>query len=351
MDSQNSCDGTGKVASKEQMTPTTHLPRTTQLCPTSGPGIRCKTNLSVPRGLRLGVLHVSSWIFLLSPLGNPASTAFALQNTATVSPNLTTEQTQDLVRRVLRTEQEAAWDTSHPMRYQLRKSSPRLSTTRMIVETRDGDVARLIAVNDSPLSLPEKQAQDQRLQALLHDPGLQKHRQEREQGDAERARKIIRALPDAFLYRFGGIVETPQGSSYRLTFQPNPDFDPHDLEAQALKAMAGEMWIDIAQQRVVRLECKRLHEVDYGWGLFAKLDQGGSLLLEQADVGDHHWRTTHMVLSMNARILLKTINLDTTLELSDFAPVPKGISYQQAIQMLNPESAPWLHPVPAFTPE
>jgi len=221
------------------------------------------------------------------------------------------------------------------MQYRLRKSSPRYSSTKQIVETRDGGVARLLLVNDSPLSPQDQQNEDARLSALLSDPSRQRHRQDREQGDAERAQKIMRALPDAFLYQYAGIADTPQGPSYRMSFQPNPDFDPPDLESNVLKAMAGELWIDVAQQRVTRLEGKRLRDVDYGFGIFGKLDQGGTLLLQQADVGNHQWRTTKMVLIMNARILFKTIKLDTTLEISQYTPVPKGLTYQQAIQLLN----------------
>jgi hypothetical protein len=255
-------------------------------------------------------------------------------------PHLTNEETQALVKRVLETELAAAQDATHPMQYRLRKQSPRLATTKLIVETKDGDVARLVAVNDGPLSPEDRQNEETRLQNLFNDPGLQRHRKEREQGDTERARKVMRALPDSFLYAFAGTVETPQGPSYRFSFQPNPNFDPQDLEAQVLKGMAGEIWIDVAQQRVTRLEGKRIHDVDYGWGILGKLDQGGTLLLEQADVGNHQWRTTHMVLVMNARVLLKTIKLDTTLELSQFSPVAPGISYQQAIHMLQPQDLP-----------
>lgn len=288
---------------------------------------------------------------------NPFVTATLLISLAISAPrlpaaqapaSLSNEETQALVKRVLETEIEAARDSAHPMQYRLHKASPRLSTTKLIVETKDGDVARLIAVNDSPLSAEGQQNEATRLQGLLNDPSLQRHRQEREQGDTERARKVIRALPDAFLYQFVGIVESPQGPSYRLSFQPNPHFDPQALEAQVLKGMAGELWIDVAQQRVTRLQGKRLHAVDYGWGLIGKLDEGGTLLLEQADIGNHQWRTTHMVLVMNARVLFKTIKLDTTLELSQFAPVTPGMTYQQAIELLrssNIPAPPPAHPV------
>lgn len=253
--------------------------------------------------------------------------------------SLTNDEAQALVKRVLQAEISSAGDNSHPMRYRLRKQSPRLATTKLIVETKDGDVARLIAVNDSPLGPQDEQNEQNRLEALLNDPAQQRHRQQREQGDTERARKVMRALPDAFLYSYAGIADTPQGPSYRLSFQPNPNFDPEDLEAQVLKGMAGELWIDVAQQRVTRLECKRLHDVDYGFGLLGKLDKGGTLLLEQADVGDHQWRTTRMVLVMNARVLFKTVKLDTTLELSQYSSVTPGLSYQEAIKLLQAHPA------------
>lgn len=243
-----------------------------------------------------------------------------------------------MVKRVLQTELNAATDTSHPMQYRLRKMSPRLATTKMIVETKDGDVAHLIAINDNPLSDQDRQNEEIRLKGLLNDPGQQRHRMEREQGDSQRARKIIRALPDAFLYAYAGVVETPQGPSYRMTFQPNPNFDPQDLDAQVLKGMAGELWIDVAQQRVTRLQGKRIKDVDYLGGILGKLDQGGTLLLEQADIGNGQWRTTHLVLVMDARILFKIIKLDTTLQLSQFSPVAAGLSYQQAIQMLESQN-------------
>ncbi len=252
---------------------------------------------------------------------------------------LSNEEIQSMVRRVLQTEMQQAQaptqGSDHPMQYRLHKTSPRLSTTKLIVETKDGDVARLVAVNDLPLSPASQQAENVRLDTLLNDPSLQRHRQQREQGDADRVRKVIRALPDAFLYQFAGIVQTPQGACYRLIFHPKPGFDPEDLEAQMLKAMAGELWIDIAQQRVTRIEGKRLKDVDFGWGILGKLDQGGSLLLQQADVGNHQWRTSRMVLVMNARILFKVVKLDTALEMTDFAPVAPDLNYKQAIHILN----------------
>jgi hypothetical protein len=294
------------------------------------------TKRNAPPKALLALVLLASWNLIPHSLAQPPG-APAVSGQTAPAP-LSSEEAQAMIKRVLQTELNAATDTSHPMQYRLRKMSPRVATTKMIVETKDGDVAHLIAINDNPLSDQDRQNEETRLQGLLSDPSQQRHRMEREQSDSQRARKIIRALPDAFLYSYGGIVDTPQGPSYRMTFQPNPNFDPQDLEAQALKGMAGELWIDAAQQRVTRLQCKRIKDVDYGFGILGKLDQGGTLLLEQADIGNHQWRTTHMVLVMDARFLIKTVKLDTTLDLSQFSPVAAGLSYQQAIQLLESQN-------------
>jgi hypothetical protein len=39
-------------------------------------------------------------------------------------------------------------------------------------------------------------------------------------------------------------------------------------------------------------------------------------------MGNHQWRTIHMVLVMNARLLFKSVKLDTTLEMSQFRQWP-----------------------------
>src|SRR5271155_5197597 len=73
---------------------------------------------------------------------------------------LSNDETQSLVKRVLQTELHAAEDTGHPMQYRLHKVSPRLATTKLIVETKDGDVARLLSINDGQLSPQDEQNEE-----------------------------------------------------------------------------------------------------------------------------------------------------------------------------------------------
>jgi hypothetical protein len=252
-------------------------------------------------------------------------------------------QAQALVVRVLVNELQAAQDTSHPMRYQLRKTSPRLTTTKEIYETRDGDVARLVAINDKPLSAADQQTEDARLQALLIDPGKQRRRKQTEDADAGRVLKVLRALPSAFLYQYAGSGQGPSGMVEKFIFRPDPNFSPPDLETQVLPAMTGEMWIDAAHQRVVRLEGHVRQDVDFGWGILGRLNKGGWIVIEQADVaqdmgpnmGIGQWRMVHFQMAMSGRVVLKNRTFDTTEEESRFAPLPVGLGYQKAIEMLR----------------
>jgi hypothetical protein len=254
--------------------------------------------------------------------------------TASVQP-LSPAQATAMVNRALATELRTAQDPSHPMRYTLRRTSPRLTTTKDIVETRDGAVARLLSVNDNPLGPVDEQKEQARLDALAANPSLQRHRKQGEDSDLGIVLKLLRMLPNAFLYQYAGTVAGPSGTAEKFTFKPNPHFSPPDLETQALTAMSGEIWIDPAQERVLRLEGHLQQDTDYGWGILGRLNKGGWLVIEQADVGGKQWRITHVQMEMTLRILFKTKIFNTVEQLTRYSPVPAGMDYRQAIQMLR----------------
>ncbi|MFZ1084861.1 MAG: hypothetical protein WAN35_07850 [Terracidiphilus sp.] len=253
-----------------------------------------------------------------------------------MAPNLTPAQAQALVEHALATESQAARELghSHPMRYRLRKSSPRMTSTKEIIETSDGDVARLIQINDQPLSRDDEQREQAHLDALLSDPRLQQHRKQSEDNDTERALKVLRVLPTAFLYQFAGTGTCANGVVVKFTFRPNPQFTPPDLETGVLTAMAGELWVDPVAERVVRLAGSLQQDKEIALGI-AQLDKGGWVEINQADVGGGQWRIVHLKLVMNGRVLWKPKNSDSVQDYSQFTPVPATMNYRQAIQLLR----------------
>jgi hypothetical protein len=255
------------------------------------------------------------------------------------STGQTQVQAQALVQQALAAELQAVQDTGHPMRYLLRKSSPRLTTTKEIFESRDGDVARLLSIDDKPLSSADEQQDEFRLDGLVSDPGRQRHRKQQEDDDTGRALRILSALPAAFLYEYAGSSDTPSGKPSewieKFTFRPNPAFTPPNLETQILAEMAGAIWIDASQRRVTHLEGHLEKDVDFGWGILGRLNKGGWISIDQADVGGGQWRTVRFQMVMSGRVVFKNRSFDTVEEQTHYTPVPAGLDYHQAIQMLR----------------
>ena len=243
-----------------------------------------------------------------------------------------------LVKRALAAEVSNAENPQQPMRYKLRKFSPHLTSTKEIFETKDGAVARLVAINDRPLNPDDERKEQARLDELMRDPGLQRHRKQAQAADAGRALKVLRVLPEAFKYSYAGSEAGPSGRVEKFDFEPNPQFNPPDLETQVLTAMKGQLWIDASQERVIRLEGHLQDDVDFGWGILGRLNKGGWILLEQADVGDRQWRIVHFKMNMSGRVVFMNKVFDTVEDQSQFEPVAVGLSYQQAIRELRQTS-------------
>ncbi len=157
----------------------------------------------------------------------------AAQGTASVSVNPVA-----LVRRAvqLRLEEEKS---HRPVRYVLRKTDGDHETTKEIIETKDGDVARLIAINGKPLTAEQEQAEMNRLDTLAAHPEIQERRRRSERKDAARIDQLVSMLPDSEVYKLEGMVSCGASQCYRLSFTPNPNFETPNLEGDVLRGFAA----------------------------------------------------------------------------------------------------------------
>jgi len=258
-----------------------------------------------------------------------------------------------LVRRAIQNREDAA-KNHRPLRYLLRKTDDHRDTapdtTKDIIETEQGDVARLIAINNQPLTPEANQVELDRLNTLARHPEIQEHRHQREQKDAARVNRLMRLLPDAFLYRDQGTTPCPAGpgparsgeaTCHHLSFSPNPSFEPPDVEANIFRGLAGELWIDQAQERLTRLDAHVIANVDFGWGILGKLDKGGTIQVEQSDIGNHDWELTTLKLNLKGKaLMIKSLDIQLTEQASHFLRVPPGTDYRKAIQLLETPQRP-----------
>ena len=209
------------------------------------------------------------------------------------------------------------------------------SLTKQMIQTPEGIISRIVAINDKPLTPEQRKGDDSRIDRLL-DPEKMRAKAKEQKDDEEHGTRMLRSLPEAFLYEYASTEITPQGHEIvKLNFSPNPKFNPPNHETQAFQGMKGEIWIDTHAMRLRKIDGTLFRDVNFGWGILGKLYKGGRFLVEQADVGNGHWDTTRMQLKFDGKIvMLKSLHIEETDTEWDFRPVPK-VSVQQALTLLR----------------
>jgi hypothetical protein len=253
----------------------------------------------------------------------------------------------ELVRRAVNNEvaSDQGDSGSHFMFKDLKKT-PQLSQIKLLVETRDATAGLLIMQNGRPLSSEEKKAEDARLDNYVNNTQELRKKTKQDKEDADHTERILRALPDAFLYERDGTqlghedLGAPGDKLLQLNFRPNPNYSPPTHVEQVLTTMYGHLLIDTNQERIAEIDGTLKKEVGFGWGILGHLDPGGRFLVQQADVGDHHWEVTHMELSFTGKVLfVKKLTIHSSDTFSDFHPVPGNLTFAQGVELLRKQAA------------
>jgi len=265
----------------------------------------------------------------------------------------------ELVRAAVANEVAAA---NHPKTLHLfrsRKQTPKGSQTKLYVETTDALAAMLIAVNDQPLTEQQTQAEAGHLAWLMNSPDQLRKKHAREKDDEERTLRIVKALPDAFLYEYDGQENSAAGLGetgeqlVKLTFKPNPNYSPPSRVEQVLAGLQGYLLIDAKARRLAKIDGTLARDVSFGWGIIGRLDKGGHFLVQQANLGlgDDEWGITEIKLTITGRLLLfKSLNMVSDEQLSDFRKLPEKLTFAQGVEMLKTEQEKPAHNNHAIAP-
>lgn len=229
--------------------------------------------------------------------------------------------------------------------FRSRKQTRGGSQTHWYVQTRDATAGMLIANNDQPLDAAQRQAEEARLDNLSHNPAELRRKQRQERDDADRITRMVRALPDAFLYTNDGSEPGTAEIGYtgdnlvRLKFRPNPSYDPPSRVEQVLTGMQGILLIDAGKHRIAKIDGTLYKDVSFGWGFFGHLDKGGRFQVAQAQVVDDAWEVVHMGLNFTGKILLfKSLVINSSEVFSDFQKVP-NLSFAEGVAWLKKQEA------------
>jgi len=216
--------------------------------------------------------------------------------------------------------------------YRVNKVVEQQTLSELEVETKDGPVHRLLAINDTPLDSAQRHVETIRLEQLIRDPSQQLAVKKQYDADERRLENLVRLLPSAFVYQYDGW----DGSHLRLNFRPDPAFVPPTQESKALQSMAGTILVDPEQKRLAHLSGHLVENVDFGFGILGRIAKGGTFEVERTQVSSSHWKTHLIDIHVNGRMLLfKTISKQQHETRSDFEPVSKDLDLRQAEELLQ----------------
>jgi len=269
-------------------------------------------------------MSVLRWSIALAFIVSAGQNAFA-QTVQSPEPAIT------LVREVVFNE---LHDHEHHgyWRYRIDRHTANGTATEEQVETAEGPVSWVIAGNGQPLNGTARGVELARLEQLTTSPREQARHLHDYNKDEDRIGRIVRMLPDAFLYDFDG----EENGCTRLRFHPNPKFPTHSIEARVFHSMRGVLLVDSRYKRMAGLEGHIDQNVDFGFGILGRIYKGGWFKLERVRVSPTDWKTDKLEMHMNIRALLVTSFARETSETrGGFEPVPAGMSVAQGVALLK----------------
>lgn len=236
-----------------------------------------------------------------------------------------------LIREVIHNEIESQVNDQSLWRYREVHEESGKKKLFDVVQTKDGEIQRLLALNGQQLSGKQRQAEDQHIQTLVAHPQQLQQLKKKQHDDAEQMRSLLRMFPEAFLFQDGG----PQGNLIKINFSPNPKFHPSTRPAQVFHHLSGNLLVDPKQKHIVEINGQLVSEVKFGGGILGHLDKGGTFTVKQQDVGSGHWEMTAMDIRMNGKALFfKTLAVRERETNSDFQRLPDTTTPLQAANLL-----------------
>jgi hypothetical protein len=182
-------------------------------------------------------------------------------------------------------------------------------------------VTRVIARNEQPLSDKEKADQEERLrkqvQAMRRNPPKSR---------AEKEESWMRELPDALVFRRAGVEDLGGRRADVLTFEPRPGYKAKHMRAKLFEKIRGTIWMDQAENELVKVDVLVFDDVSIGFGILAKLEKGTHFEMQRKKWESGVWFEEWQRLRYDARLLIKPMRqeVETRWKNVSIKPSPKS---------------------------
>ena len=197
-----------------------------------------------------------------------------------------------------------------------------------VIETVDGPVRHLLAVDGHPPTSAQMKEEGDQHQELLKNSSARRTIRKQRDDDDKTMEGLLRIIPDAFIFEDQG----KEGESERIAFHPNPEFKPKTYEQRVLHALDGIVFIDLHERRIARLFGSLETRVKFGYGLIGHVEQGGTTEITRVNLSPGVWKTSAEKIDIDGRlVMLKTINKHQEESRPGFEPVAPDTTFAQAL--------------------
>jgi len=242
------------------------------------------------------------------------------------------QSAHDLLQKVVDNELAADKNDQSLWMYKSEMKKRGDDTTKEVIETKQGDIARTLRINGQPLNEEQQKKERERIRRLASNPGDQRKAQRAMAEDGQKAEQMLALLPKALEVSYG----QRKGDLVDLTFKPNPQFRPNSHEAEVFRAMAGDIWVNAKENRLAEINGHLVQRVNFGGGLLGHLDKGGQFHVTQTEAGPGHWEVAQTHIDMRGKALFfKTVSVQENETRTNFQQVPDGFTLAQAAQKLQ----------------
>ncbi len=203
-----------------------------------------------------------------------------------------------------------------------------------------GTYKRLVSRDGVPLPAEELQRNDRKRDEEV-DAAIQRLRSETSSDREKHARETASErneresqIDDVFRvydFRLVGRDVISGRPALVVSFSARPGANPTTRYGSIARKFAGKAWIDEAEHEIVRVEGRAVEDVTYGFGIFARVNQGTTVSWERAKVDGEAWVPTHLEVKASGRILLfRRLGLHLTTDYFDYRRAPAAMAYSLA---------------------
>ena len=228
---------------------------------------------------------------------------------ATLSIGFAMAEKQDVSTIVKRSTETNDRDFAAASKFNYKETDKLRSGSRTIQVTMiDGTpYERVIALNGKPLKDQQKAAEDRKqkeaeTQRHNESESARKTRIAKYRRAQERDHEMMSQLSAAFNFAIAGEARVRGFDTWILKATPKPGYQPPTMQAQVLRGMQGEMWIDKKTYEWVKVTAVVTRPVSIE-GFLAQVQPGTRFEIEKSPVSQGIWQITHYSSRAQARVL------------------------------------------------